>query len=426
MVIDLKYGLIGEKLGHSFSAEIHGRIGRYDRPESGGYDYCLAEISSGELDSFIRSRDFLGINVTIPYKQDVIPYLDEIDETAEKIGAVNTIVNRGGKLFGYNTDFGGMRSLIRKNNFELRGKKVLILGSGGTSKTAYAVARSLEASEIICVSRSGRNGAVTYDEMYSVHSDAEIIINTTPCGMFPNTEGIPVNLECFSKLSGVVDVIFNPLATKLVRRARELGIPACGGLYMLVVQAVLAYGHFFGREYNSALADRIYSELFSEKQNIVLIGMPGCGKTTIGKLIAQSCGKTFVDTDSMITGKTGMTVNDIFKKYGENEFRKLESEAVREASEKVGQVIATGGGAVLRSENVDALRMNGRIYFLDRPVDMLVPTQDRPLACSAEAIRKRYEERLPIYLSAADEVVSMTEDALQNAKSIENRHFMLC
>ena len=195
---------------------------------------------------------------------------------------------------------------------------------------------------------------------------------------------------------------------------------------MLVVQAVLAYGHFFGREYNSVLADRIYSELFSEKQNIVLIGMPGCGKTTIGKLIAQSCGKTFVDTDSMITGKTGMTVNDIFKKYGENEFRKLESEAVREASEKVGQVIATGGGAVLRSENVDVLRMNGRIYFLDRPVDMLVPTQDRPLACSAEAIRKRYEERLPIYLSAADEVVSMTEDALQNAKSIENRHFMLC
>ncbi len=425
MVINLKYGLIGEKLGHSFSADIHGRIGRYDRTVTGDYDYRLAEISSGELDSFMRQRDFIGINVTIPYKQAVIPYLDEIDEAAEKIGAVNTIINRGGRLFGYNTDFGGMRALIIKNNLDICGKKVLILGSGGTSKTAYAVAQSLEASEIIRVSRSGRNGSVTYDEAYSEHSDADIIINTTPCGMFPNTEGVPVNTARFSKLSGVVDVIFNPLSTGLVRRAAELGIPSCGGLYMLVVQAVLAYGHFFGGEYNAVIADRIYSELLYEKQNIVLIGMPGCGKTTVGKLIARNSGKTFMDTDSMITEKTGMAVSDIFKKYGENRFRELESEAVREASEKNGQVIATGGGAVLRSENVDALRMNGRIYFLDRPVNMLVPTRDRPLADSAEAIHKRYEERLPLYLSSADEVISMSEDALQNAKAVEKRHFRL-
>lgn len=425
MEINVKYGLIGEKLGHSFSADIHGRIGRYDCPEDGGYDYRLLELAPDELDGFMRRRNFLGLNVTIPYKQTVIPYLDDIDETAEKIGAVNTIVNRGGRLFGYNTDFGGMRALIKKNNIEICGKKVMILGSGGTSKTAYAAVQSLGASEIICVSRSGRNGAVTYDEAYAKHSDTEIIINATPCGMFPNTEGVPVILGCFSKLSGVVDVIFNPLSTVLVRQAFGLGIPACGGLYMLVVQAVLAYGHFFGREYKASLADRIYSELLSEKQNIVLIGMPGCGKTTIGKLIAQSSGKTFVDTDLMVTEKAGMPVSDIFRKYGENRFRELESEAVREASEKVGQVISTGGGAVLRSENVDALRMNGRIYFLDRPVEMLVPTKDRPLASSSEEIRKRYEERLPIYLSSADEVISMSEDALQNAKAVEKRHFPL-
>ena len=219
MEINVKYGLIGEKLGHSFSADIHGRIGRYDCPEDGGYDYRLLELAPGELDGFMRRRNFLGLNVTIPYKQTVIPYLDDIDETAEKIGSVNTIVNRGGRLFGYNTDFGGMRALIKKNNIEICGKKVMILGSGGTSKTAYAAVQSLGASEIICVSRSGRNGAVTYDEAYAMHSDTEIIINATPCGMFPNTEGVPVILGCFSKLSGVVDVIFNPLSTVLVRQS---------------------------------------------------------------------------------------------------------------------------------------------------------------------------------------------------------------
>ena len=198
MEINVKYGLIGEKLGHSFSADIHGRIGRYDCPEDGGYDYRLLELAPGELDGFMRRRNFLGLNVTIPYKQTVIPYLDDIDETAEKIGSVNTIVNRGGRLFGYNTDFGGMRALIKKNNIEICGKKVMILGSGGTSKTAYAAVQSLGASEIICVSRSGRNGAVTYDEAYAMHSDTEIIINATPCGMFPNTEGVPVSLGCFS------------------------------------------------------------------------------------------------------------------------------------------------------------------------------------------------------------------------------------
>ena len=390
----MEYGLIGERLGHSFSAVIHGMIGKYG--------YTLREIPRGGLERFIRESDFLGLNVTIPYKQEIMPLLDEIDTAAKDIGAVNTVVRRGDKLYGYNTDFDGMCGLAKHAGVNMQGKKVLILGTGGTSLTARAVARSLGCREVYRVSRSGRDGAITYEKAYAEHGDADIIINTTPCGMLPDIYSCPIRLEAFPRLSGVLDAIYNPLRTTLVQQAQSRGIPAEGGLYMLVCQAVAASELFTGEHAENGVTERIYSALRAEKENIVLIGMPGCGKTTVGSALTKQLGRKLIDTDTMITEATGMTPSEIFGQEGESGFRCLESEAVRKASAETGCIIATGGGAVLRRENVDALRKNGRLYYLDRGLESLIPTPDRPTASSAEAIRKRYEERHGIYESCAD------------------------
>ena len=342
----MEYGLIGERLGHSFSAVIHGMIGKYG--------YTLREIPRGGLERFIRESNFLGLNVTIPYKQEIMPLLDEIDTTAKDIGAVNTVVRRGDKLYGYNTDFDGMCGLAKHAGVNMQGKKVLILGTGGTSLTARAVARSLGCREVYRVSRSGRDGAVTYEQAYAEHGDADIIINTTPCGMLPGIYSCPIRLEAFSRLSGVLDAIYNPLRTTLVQQAQSRGIPAEGGLYMLVCQAIAASELFTGEPAEDGIAERIYSALLAEKENIVLIGMPGCGKSTVGSALAKQLGRKLIDTDTMITEATGMTPSEIFEQEGESGFRCLESEAVRKASAETGCIIATGGGAVLRRENVDA------------------------------------------------------------------------
>ncbi|MBE6989374.1 MAG: shikimate dehydrogenase [Ruminococcaceae bacterium] len=406
----MKYACIAPKLGHSFSALIHAMIG--------DYDYILREVPEDELDAFMRARDFKGLNVTIPYKERVLSYLDEISDTAAAIGAINTVVNRDGRLYGYNTDFGGLSALIRRIGVDLRGKKVLVLGTGGTSKTARTVARSLGAAEIIVVSRSEKSGSVTYAEARRSHTDAAYIINATPCGMFPDLDGCPIDLSYFPALQGVADPVYNPLSSRLVLAARRRGIPAQGGLYMLVAQAVMAATLFTGKTYPVETTDRIYDTLLRSKRNIVLIGMPGSGKSTVGRLAAERLERPFVDLDEEIVRHTGRPITDIFARDGEVAFRDLESAAVREAAGRTGLVIATGGGCVLRPENVELLRLNGSLVFLDRPLEHLLPTADRPLSDSNDKLRSLYARRRPIYLSAADAVIPVTEDISAVADSV--------
>ena len=393
----MRYGLLGEKLGHSFSKEIHEKLGKYS--------YELIEVPPHGLDAFLRAKDFAGINVTIPYKQAVIPYLDALSDRAKAIGAVNTVVNRDGKLCGDNTDFGGLTALIKRMGLNLNGKTVLICGAGGTSKTAWAVAEHLGAAEVYRLSRSGREGALTYEEAYAAHADAEILINTTPSGMYPDTDGVPLDPERLPKLQGVVDVIYNPLTTRLAQAARARGIPAENGLYMLVAQAVLAAEAFTGERFGAETVDRIYHEILSDKRNIVLTGMPGSGKSTIGRLLADRLGRALTDTDAEIVTAVGTPITEIFRAHGEPYFRDMESQVIRNLSNTGGKIIATGGGAVLRRENVDTLKQNGVVVFLDRAPEDLLPTDDRPLSDNAEKLRALYETRYPVYLAAADVTV---------------------
>ena len=412
----MQYGCIGEHLTHSFSKEIHNEIG--------DYLYRLQEIPMGQLDAFMEKRDFKAINVTIPYKQAVIPHLTEIDPMADMIGAVNTVVNRDGKLYGYNTDFGGMADTIRYAGICLEGKKVLILGTGGTSNTAMAVAKHLGAKEIYKVSRAEKPGMLTYENVLRVCPDAQILINTTPRGMFSREGGMAIDPADFSQLEGVVDVVYNPLRTPFVQQALKLGIPATGGLYMLVRQAVLASEIFLGKTYPEGTTEKVYKTILAGKENIVLTGMPGSGKSTVGQLLAKKLGRKFIDLDALITEKVGKTPAEIITQLGEPAFRDMESQVVREVSPENGCIIATGGGAILRPENIDALKQNGKIFFLDRPVEQLLPTQDRPLSSTREAIMQRYQERYPIYTKTADVVVSNDTTAVSAAQRIERSFFL--
>jgi shikimate dehydrogenase len=408
------YGCIGEHLPHSFSKEIHNRIG--------DYDYVLHEIPMGELDAFMRAKDFKAINVTIPFKQAVIPYLDEIDERAKAIGAVNTIVNNDGKLYGYNTDFLGMTDLINKIGISLKNRKVLILGTGGTSKTANAVAESMGAKKIITVSRKRTDKFIDYDEAIANHKNAEIIINTTPCGMYPNIDFCPIDISPFSNLEGAIDAIYNPLRTNFILNCKSRNIKAEGGLYMLVAQAVRAYEIFFDTLSEKGLTDKIYNDLFSEKENIVLTGMPGSGKSSVGKALAEKLQRKFIDTDEIIVKNAGMPITEIFEKYGEVYFRELETKAILEASKYSNAVISTGGGAILKDKNISLLKMNGKIYFLDRSLEKLLPSDDRPLASTRQAITKRYDERIDRYNQTADVKINSNVSVEEVAAEIERRH----
>ncbi len=391
----MKYGCIGEHLKHSFSAEIHHALSQNP--------YEIREVEREKLDDFMQARDFLGINVTIPYKEDVIPHLFQISEQAKEIGAVNTIVNREGKLYGYNTDFLGMSDLIRRLGVSLAGKKVAVLGTGGTSRTAVSVARAMGAWEILRVSRSGKDGATTYGELTERHGDVRVIINTTPCGMYPNPNVTPVDLCAFARLDGVIDAIYNPLRPQLVLEAKKRGIPAEGGLYMLVAQAVRASEIFLDCTYDAGTTERVYQKILRQKENIVLTGMPASGKSSVGKALAKRMGREFFDLDEEIVRVAGKSIPEIFETEGENAFRELEARVLREElAQKNGIVLATGGGAILRDENVDQLCRNGRLYFLDRPLELLLPTSDRPLASSEEMIKTRYRERYERYCLTAD------------------------
>lgn len=392
----MQYGCIGEHLKHSFSTEIHNALG--------DYPFELKEIPIDRIDAFMQARAFNAITVTIPYKQTVIPHLHYISDTALAIGAVNTVVNKDGKLFGYNTDFGGMVALIERAGIVLADKKVLILGTGGTCCTAKAVAKHLGAATIYTVGRQAGEGDLTYSQA-ATHQDTDILINTTPCGMFGNAAGMAIDPALFPNLSGVVDVVYNPLRTPLVLAARKRGVPAVAGLYMLVMQAVLAAEHFFDSKYDHAITEKVYRDIKRSKENIVLTGMPSSGKTTIGKLLAEQLGRPFFDIDTEIEKTAGAAPAAIIAEKGEAAFRDIESAVIRDISTKNGAVIATGGGAVLREENIDNLRSNGKLFFLDRALDLLTPTTDRPLSADRQALAKRFAERYDIYRATADAVI---------------------
>lgn len=408
----MKYGLIGEHLGHSFSKEIHEMLGFYT--------YEVKEIPQNAFDDFMKKKDFLAINVTIPYKEKVIPYLDAVSDIAKRIGAVNTIVRRGEKLYGYNTDYYGMKRIFLEQHVCMKHQKVLILGTGGTSKTAEVVCQDFQAKEIIKVSRTKQhdtkhNLVISYDEVYD-HLDTEVIINTTPCGMYPDNESVIIDVTRFPNLKFVLDVIYNPLCTKLIQDARKNHIQTGTGLLMLVEQAVKASEIFLDQQIQD-VTPRIYQMLFKKKQNLVFIGMPSCGKTTIGKSLAPELGKTFIDTDEEIEKKIGIKISDYFSLYGEAAFRDVEEEVIQTICKRDNLVIATGGGAILRKRNIERFKQNGCIYFIDRKLELLTPTDDRPLSSTKKDLEEKYQQRYLLYQASADYII----DGNQTIEEVKNQ-----
>ncbi|MBR6664735.1 MAG: shikimate dehydrogenase [Lachnospiraceae bacterium] len=391
-----KYGCIGKKLTHSFSKEIHGKLA--------DYAYELIELTEEEIAPFFEKKEFAAINVTIPYKQTVIPYLDVVSEVASRIGAVNTIVNKDGKLYGYNTDYYGMKALLERVGIEVGGRKVLVLGTGGTSKTANVLAKDLGASEVLTVSRRKTDEFITYEEAVSEHSDANVIINTTPSGMYPDCGSKPIDISGFGKLEGVIDAVYNPLCTNLVLDAKERDIKSEGGLYMLVMQAVVAVERFLDTSVQKDVADRVFASVMASKENIVLTGMPGSGKSTVGRLLHIE-GYEFIDTDAEIEKRCGCPISELIKTRGETYFRDLETQVISEVSCVGSRIISTGGGAILREENVRNLKRNGKLFFINADIQRLRATNDRPLSDTYDKLKKLYEERMPIYQKTADVIV---------------------
>ena len=384
----MEYGLLGEKLGHSFSPQIHRDLA--------GYDYQLLPTPPEAVEDLFARRAFQGLNVTIPYKRTVMPLCDEIDPRAAAIGAVNTVVNRNGRLTGYNTDIDGFLYMARRAGVDMAGKKVVILGSGGTSRTARAAAGELGAREIVTVSRHGEDN---YQNL-SRHADAQVLVNTTPVGMYPNWGQSPVSLESFPALEGVLDVVYNPLRTALLLQAEERGLPCPCGLPMLVAQAKRAAELFTGQNIDDSRAEAVLHGLRGQLTSIVLIGMPGCGKTTVGRALAGKLGRTFVDLDEEIVRRAGTSIPEIFAREGEAGFRERESALVREFGERTGLVVSTGGGVVTRRENYIPLKQNGLLLHLRRDPAAL-PTDGRPLS-QATAPEELWRRRAPLYAAFAD------------------------
>ena len=390
----MEYGLIGEKLGHSYSPMIHARLA--------DYRYELREIAPENLHNFLVARDFRGLNVTIPYKQAVLPYCAALSETAREVGCVNTLVVRpDGSLYGHNTDIGGFIHMLRCAGIDPKGRKAAVLGSGGTSLTARTALKHLGVREIIVVSRKG---PVDYDALYAQHADTEILVNTTPVGMYPKNGVSPVDLGRLPRVCGVADVIYNPEKTALILDAQARGIPAVSGLTMLVAQAREAAEFFAGRSINAELVDAVVGEIKSQTLNLVLVGIPGCGKSTLGQAVADALGRKFVDCDSEIVRRAGMSIPEIFAEFGEAHVRSLETQVLSDVCRESGLVISTGGGAILKPENVRALRQNSRVCFIRRPVELL-PRNGRPLSSSEDAVARLWQERREKYESAADFII---------------------
>ena len=382
------YGLLGEHLPHSFSPQIHLALGNHD--------YNLFEVAPENLEAFMKEHNFKGINVTIPYKKAVIPYLDVVSPEAQKIGAVNTITVRDGKLYGDNTDYFGFVYMLEKSGISVKDKKTVVLGGGGASATVQAVLHDFGAKEVIVVDLNTENN---YQNLY-LHYDGEIIVNTTPVGMYPNNLKSLVNLDDFKNLSGVLDVVYNPLKTKLILDAEERNIPCSAGLSMLVAQAKKAHEIFFDTKIPTSVCEKIENILKKQMCNIVLIGMAGCGKSTIGKVLAEKLNKELVDTDQMIENVENMPIPEIIEKFGEVHFRNCENAAVILAGREKECIIATGGGVVTRVENYNPLKQNGIIVFINRDADLL-PTNGRPLS-QMHGVKALYEKRMPLYRQFAD------------------------
>lgn len=393
----MRVGLIGDPLGHSFSPRLHAAFGTAD--------YELHPIPAEALPAFFRERAFEGVNVTIPHKIAVIPLLDELHPSAEECGAVNTVVNRGGKLTGYNTDIFGMSFALAHAGISLSGRHVVILGSGGTSHTARALAKREGAASVTVVSRSGEVNYSNISELV----ETEIVINTTPVGMFPHADASPVDLTVFPRLKGVFDAVFNPLRTRLIEQAENLGVPVASGLLMLTAQAKAANILFHGGDYSEpspASAEgkeilNVWREVTAELTNIVLIGMPSSGKTTVGTILAERLRRPLIDTDAETERRTGKTVPELFAEGGEENFRKEERLTVSECARGTGVIIATGGGAPMFPENRAALAGNGFVVLILRDTEKL-DTTGRPLSRDLDTLKAMYKVRMPVYKAFAD------------------------
>ncbi len=398
------YGLLGQTLKHSYSVAIHKKLGN-DL-------YGLYELERDELGDFVKRNDIGGLNVTIPYKVDVMRFCDVISDEAAQIGAVNTIVNRNGKLYGFNTDCVGFCHMLTTGNIDVSGKKAIVLGSGGASKTACYCLKKLGASQIVVISRNGENN---YDNIEK-HFDADIIINATPVGMYPNNGKAPVDLKNFRNCVGVVDMIYNPLRTRLLFDAEMLNIPNIGGMPMLTAQAKAAAEYFFDTTIPDTAVERITAEMLFESENIVLIGMPGSGKSTVGKELAKLSGRPIEDTDDMIVKATKKSIPDIFSTDGEQRFRQYEKEIVEQAGKLSGRIIVTGGGVVTVEENYASLKQNGRIYEITRDISSLA-TNGRPLSENGD-LTEMYKKRKPMYEAFGDVSVKNDTSAKQTAEKI--------
>lgn len=384
-------GLLGGKLGHSYSPQIHSHLG--------DYPYRLIEKKCDEIAEFMINGDFTGLNVTIPYKSTVIPYCTSLSPVAARLGAVNTIVRqKDGSLNGHNTDYFGFDTMLRRSALAVTGKKVLVLGTGGTSKTAVAVLQD-HGAQVVIISRSGENNYSNLER----HADASVIVNTTPVGMYPNNGISPVCLDDFPQLEGVLDVIYNPARTQLLLDAEKRGIVAMNGLLMLVAQAKESAEWFTGKPIADKKIDEIHDLLKKQMENIILIGMPGSGKSTVGRIVAQRTEKEFVDADALIEEKAGCTIPEIFATQGEAGFRAIETQVIAEISRSSGLVIATGGGCVTKEENYRLLHQNGTIFCLERELSSL-PTDGRPLS-QTSPLAEMYRIRKPMYVRFADHCI---------------------
>ena len=399
----MKYCLIGEKLKHSYSEVIHRKL---------GLDYCLVEIEKEKLNNFFENNIYSGFNVTIPYKKDVLPFMEKLSNVAESAGAVNTVINKNGKFYGYNTDVDGMNYMIKRAGLTLTDKVVMVLGSGGTSNTAVTLAKREKAKEIIVVSRSGK---VNYENCYD-YEGVEIIINATPVGMFPKVFESPIRLAPFKKLLGVFDCIYNPKNTELLMEAKALNIPCEDGLSMLVEQALLAKDIWLNETHSDKQTEKMIKLIRTKTANIVLCGMPSAGKTTVGKEIAKTLELEFYDSDEEITKKMGKTPAQIILESGESAFRDIESAVIKELSVKSGAVISLGGGAVLREENVINLKRNGTIVYIKRDLNLLT-CKNRPLS-KEQGIEKLFEARNPIYERVSDIKVENDKDIKSCVKKV--------
>lgn len=393
----MKCGLLGQKLGHSYSPQIHGKLA--------DYTYSIYEKQPEKLEEFLKNGDFNGLNVTIPYKKSVIPFLDQLSPTAARLSAVNTIVRKAdGTLIGHNSDYFGFKSMIERSGLSPAGKKALVLGSGGASNTAVAVLKEL-GSQTIVISRSGENN---YTNLH-LHTDAAIIVNATPVGMYPNVGVSPVDLTIFPRLEGVLDIVYNPARTQLLLDAEKLGLVTMNGLWMLVAQAKESAEWFSGRSIADDRIATIHRELKAQMENIILIGMPGSGKSTIGNILAQKLNRRFVDADAAIEEQAGMSIPDIFAQHGEAEFRSLETQVLAQLGKQSGLIIATGGGCVTRDENYDLLHQNGTIFCLNRDLGAL-PTDGRPLS-QVGKLAEMYRIRKPLYDRFADHHIDNNADS---------------